>query len=150
MFAILKGNLRARAASISQMLKLASSTKFKPVNNTVQTGRLNHVQAGQFNHVQAGQLNHVQAGQLNHVQAGQFNHVQAGQPNNARAGQFNHVQTGQFNHVQACQQAKTSCIVFTCDSFSTKRLVKPKKFLIFPRSFGSIFLPLSVKGNLFV
>ena len=142
MFAILKGNLRARAASISQMLKLASSTKFKPVNNTVQTGRLNHVQAGQFNHVQAGQLNHVQAGQ--------FNHVQAGQPNNARAGQFNHVQTGQFNHVQACQQAKTSCIVFTCDSFSTKRLVKPKKFLIFPRSFGSIFLPLSVKGNLFV
>ena len=126
MFAILKGNLRARAASISQMLKLASSTKFKPVNNTVQTGRLNHVQAGQFNHVQAGQ------------------------PNNARAGQFNHVQTGQFNHVQACQQAKTSCIVFTCDSFSTKRLVKPKKFLIFPRSFGSIFLPLSVKGNLFV
>ena len=86
------------------LFKLASSTMFKPVNNAVQVGQLNHVQACQqhCSSWPAQPCSRLSTTMSKLASLTMFKPVN------------NHVQAGQLNHVQACQQAKSKLCVFTC------------------------------------
>ena len=115
------------------LFKLASSTMFKPVNNTVQAGQLNHVQACQ-QHCStwpAQPCSSLSTTLFKLVSSTMFKSVN------------NTVQAGQLNHVQTSQHAKQAVHFYLYLASETRQKYRLLKILCWNMHILSIFLSIS-------